>query len=32
MEGDTMDVGARWTPEGVRFVFRSAVLSAVKPS
>jgi ubiquinone/menaquinone biosynthesis C-methylase UbiE len=31
VEGDTMDVGARWTPEGVRFAFRSAVLSAVKP-
>ena len=32
VEGDTMDVGARWTPEGVRFAFRSAVLSAVKPA
>ncbi len=32
VERDTMDVGARRTPEGVRFVFRSAVLSAVKPS
>jgi SAM-dependent methyltransferase len=29
--GDKMDVGAHWTPEGVRFAFRSAVLSAVKP-
>ena len=28
--GDKMDVGAHWTPEGVRFAFRSAVLSAVK--
>jgi len=31
VEGDTMDVGARWTAEGARFAFRSAVLSAVKP-
>jgi ubiquinone/menaquinone biosynthesis C-methylase UbiE len=31
VDGDTMDTGAHWTPEGVRFVFRSAVLSAVKP-
>jgi hypothetical protein len=31
VEGDKMDVGAHWTPEGVRFAFRSAVLSAVKP-
>ena len=31
VDGDTMDLGARMTPEGVRFVFRSAVLSAVKP-
>jgi hypothetical protein len=28
VEGDKMDVGAHWTPEGVRFGFRSAVLSA----
>ena len=28
--GDKMDVGAHWTPEGVKFVFRSAELSAVK--
>ncbi len=32
VEGDTMDLGARRTPEGVRFVFRSAVLSAAKPA
>ena len=32
VEGDKMDVGAHWTPGGVRFAFRSAVLSAVKPS
>jgi ubiquinone/menaquinone biosynthesis C-methylase UbiE len=31
VEGDKMDVGAHWTPGGVRFAFRSAVLSAVKP-
>ena len=30
VQGDKMDVGAHWTPEGVRFAFRSAVLSAVK--
>jgi ubiquinone/menaquinone biosynthesis C-methylase UbiE len=30
VDGDTMDLGARRSPEGVRFVFRSAVLSAVK--
>jgi SAM-dependent methyltransferase len=31
VDGDTMDLGARRTPDGVQFVFRSAVLSAVKP-
>lgn len=31
VDGDTMDSGAHWTPEGVRFSFRSAALSAVKP-
>lgn len=29
-EGDTMDAGAHWTPDGVKFAFRSAVFSAVK--
>jgi SAM-dependent methyltransferase len=32
VDGDTMDTRARRTQEGVRFSFRSAVLSAVKPS
>ena len=32
IDGDTMDTGAHWTPQGVRFAFRSAVLSAVKPN
>jgi SAM-dependent methyltransferase len=31
VDGDLMDVGARRSPEGVRFAFRAAVLSAVKP-
>jgi SAM-dependent methyltransferase len=31
VEGDKMGAGAHWTPEGVKFAFRSAVLSAVKP-
>jgi hypothetical protein len=31
VEGDKMDVGAHWMPEGVRFAFRSGVLSAMKP-
>ena len=31
VEGDKMDTGAHWTPEGVRFVFRAAVLTAAKP-
>jgi hypothetical protein len=31
-EGDRMDGGAHRTPAGVRFAFRSAVLSAVKPT
>jgi len=31
VDGDTMDANAHWTPEGVKFSFRSAVLSAVKP-
>jgi SAM-dependent methyltransferase len=31
VDGDKMDVGAHWTREGVRFAFRSAVFSAVKP-
>lgn len=31
VDGDSMDTGAHWTPEGVRFAFRAAVLSAVKP-
>jgi SAM-dependent methyltransferase len=28
VEGDKMDISAHWTPKGVRFAFRSAVLSA----
>ncbi|PPQ37019.1 Methyltransferase domain-containing protein [Rhodoblastus acidophilus] len=31
VEGDAMDAGAHWTPQGVRFSFRAAALSAVKP-
>jgi hypothetical protein len=31
VEGDKMGAGTHWTPEGVRFAFRSTVLSAVKP-
>ncbi len=31
VDGDTMDLSACRSPEGVRFAFRSAVLSAVKP-
>jgi ubiquinone/menaquinone biosynthesis C-methylase UbiE len=31
VDGDTMDTGAHPTAQGVRFSFRSAVLSAVKP-
>jgi SAM-dependent methyltransferase len=31
VEGDRMGAGVHWTPQGVRFAFRSAVLSAVKP-
>jgi hypothetical protein len=31
VDGDLMDVGTRRSPEGVRFAFRCAVLSAVKP-
>jgi len=31
VDGDKMDVGAHWTSEGVKFAFRSAALSTVKP-
>jgi hypothetical protein len=31
VDGDLMGVGARRSPQGVRFAFRCAVLSAVKP-
>jgi hypothetical protein len=31
VDGDSMDTDGRWTPEGVRFSFRAAALSAVKP-
>lgn len=31
VDSDTMGLGAHWTPQGVKFSFRSAVLSAVKP-
>ena len=30
VDGDAMDAGAHWTPEGVRFAFKAAALSAVK--
>lgn len=32
VDGDLMEIGARRSPEGVRFVFRSAVLGATKPA